>query len=419
MISKLWSVKKEKIESQGVFWNMMSSGLNSIVSMLLLWVVTKICGVAQAGIFSLGFSTSQMMLTIGNYGMRNYQVTDIQNKYRMQTYLASRVITNIIMMAAVVLFCLTEGYYLEKAAITILLCMLKMTDAFEDVYGGFYQKNGRLDISGKMMTLRIGIYILSFCICLCVSKNLLLSCLVMCLVSAILLIVFVRSTKDIFAMGRPEFDGKKEVKVLIECFPLFLSAFLLMYIGNAPKYAIDLYLTEEAQAYYTYLFMPCFVTNLFVGFVLQPLLVRMSKSWVSKNYRQFIKLCIYILGGTAGIAAVIVLLGTLLGCPILSIVFGVALNEYRNVLSVLLIGGAFFAFSVIEQIVLTVMRKQALLLVGFGGASIVAFLVSDPFVKSWGLLGAGYAYTASAGVLTFILGVMIIFFLYKEIKHMN
>lgn len=417
MLERLWIVKKEDVEKQGVFWNMMSSGLNSVVSMLLLWVVTRVSGVLSAGVFSLGFSTAQMMLTIGNYGMRNYQVTDVKNKYTMSSYVASRIITNIIMMGAVVVFCVTEGYYLEKAVVTILLCLLKMTDAFEDIYGGYYQKNGRLDISGKMMTLRIAIYVVVFCVCLIITNNLIFSCLVMFSVSMVLFVMFVFSTRKIFELPKPMFDGKKEIKLLMECFPLCLSAFLLMYMGNAPKYAIDVYLTEEAQAYYTYLFMPCFVTNLFVGFALQPLLVKMSKTWFHKDYCGFMKICGFIFGGAVAIAVFIVAAGGILGCPILSIVFGVELTEYRKTLVVLLVGGAFFSFAVIEQIILTVMRRQTWLLLGFGIASVVAFVISKPLVKMHELLGAGLSYTFSAGILFIVLAIMILFFLYIEKKE--
>ena len=43
MLENLWHTPKEKIEQKSVFWNMMSSGLNSVVSMFLLWIVTKRC----------------------------------------------------------------------------------------------------------------------------------------------------------------------------------------------------------------------------------------------------------------------------------------------------------------------------------------------------------------------------------------
>ena len=48
--------------------------------------------------------------------------------------------------------------------------------------------------------------------------------------------------------------------------------------------------------------------------------------------------------------------------------------------------------------------------VGFVVASVTAFLISNPLVIKWGLMGAGYAYSLSAGVLFGVLGVMIIIF---------
>ena len=416
MFKKFWIIKEEDIGKQSVFWNMMSSGLNSIVSMLLLWVVTLLNGVSDAGIFSLGFSTSQMMLTIGNYGMRNYQATDVTNKYSIKVYEASRIVTNIIMMMSVLGFVWFEGYYFEKALITILLCLLKVTDAFDDVYGGYYQVKGRLDIAGKIMSIRIGAYVLGFILTLIFTHSLILSCLISIIISSIVLIVLIHSTKIIISLEKPSFQWNKIWNLLTECFPLCISAFLLIYMGNAPKYAIDTYLTAKDQAYYTYLFMPCFVTNLFVGFALQPLLVRLSKSWVHKEYRKFIKLCGLIFAGALIISTIIIIGGAILGCPILSIIFGVSLSAYTNVLVVLLIGGAFFAFAVIEQVILTVMRRQVYLLVGFGIASAIAMFISGILVKKFALLGAAYAYTISAGALFLVLAFMIFIFLYLEKK---
>lgn len=414
MLKKLWIIKEDDIGKQSVFWNMMSSGLNSIVSMLLLWVVTLLNGVSDAGIFSLGFSTSQMMLTIGNYGMRNYQATDVTNKYSMRIYEASRIVTNIIMMISVLGFVWFEGYYFEKAMITILLCLLKVTDAIDDVYGGYYQVKGRLDISGKIMSIRIIAYVTGFVFSLIFTHDLILSCLIATIISTIVLILLVHSTKIVIPLEKPVFHWKEIWSLLVECFPLCISAFLLIYMGNAPKYAIDTYLTAKDQAYYTYLFMPCFVTNLFVGFALQPLLVRLSKSWVHKEYRKFIKLCGLIFAGAVAISAFIIVAGAILGCPVLSVVFGVSLAKYRNVLIILLIGGAFFAFAVIEQVILTVMRRQLYLLIGFGIASAVALFISGVLVKKWALLGAAYAYTISAGTLFLVLAFMICIFLCLE-----
>ncbi|MFR7621230.1 MAG: hypothetical protein ACLUYY_11310 [Blautia sp.] len=129
---------KSGTEKAAVFWNLMASGLNSVVSIILLLFVTRIAGTEDAGIFSLGFSTAQMMLCIGNYGMRNFQSTDIKDKYTFGTYLGSRILTSTAMMIISILFVIVKGYYPEKALIVVFLCLLKVTDAVDDLYGGFF-----------------------------------------------------------------------------------------------------------------------------------------------------------------------------------------------------------------------------------------------------------------------------------------
>ena len=115
---------KSGTEKAAVFWNLMASGLNSVVSIILLLFVTRIAGTEDAGIFSLGFSTAQMMLCIGNYGMRNFQSTDIKDKYTFGTYLGSRILTSTAMMIISILFVIVKGYYPEKALIVVFLCLL-------------------------------------------------------------------------------------------------------------------------------------------------------------------------------------------------------------------------------------------------------------------------------------------------------
>ena len=64
--------------------------------------------------------------------------------------------------------------------------------------------------------------------------------------------------------------------ILWECMPLFIGSYLTLYVGNAPKYAIDDFLELKYQTYYGILYMPSFVINLLSGFVFKPLLVDLS-----------------------------------------------------------------------------------------------------------------------------------------------
>ena len=71
-------MNKEKNVKKAFLWNMIGSTSYSVSSFLYLMVVTRICGVAPAGFFSLSYATAQLLLTVGRYGMRTYQATDLE-----------------------------------------------------------------------------------------------------------------------------------------------------------------------------------------------------------------------------------------------------------------------------------------------------------------------------------------------------
>lgn len=399
-----------------VFWNILSSGLNSVVSILLLLVVTRINGTSDAGVFSLAFSTAQMMLTIGNYGMRNYQATDIEGKHSFSIYAGSRIVTCLSMTLFTLLFVLTRGYQLEKTLIFMELCLLKVTDAFDDLYGGFFQNKERLDISGKILFLRVAFYCVIFTIVLLFTHNLLLTIGITTICSSLILILMIYGTRTDFVLSPPKFHLRKICSLLAECFPLCLGNFLLIYIGNAPKYAIDTYLSNDMQAYYTYLFMPCFVINLFVSFALQPILVKLSLLWNKKDFHNYLKIIAVIYLTAFAISFLIMIGGRFLGCQVLGLVFGVDLLNYKNILTLLLLGGGFYSLSVISQVVLTIMRHQYSTLWGFGIASIAAAWISPLLVQRYQLLGAAYAYLIATALLFFIL-LWFVFFYYIKTRR--
>lgn len=173
------------------------------------------------------------------------------------------------------------------------------------------------------------------------------------------------------------------------------------------------------QAYYTYLFMPCFVINLFVSFALQPILVKLSLLWNQKDLKHYLKIVGVIYLIAFAISFLIMAGGRLLGCQILGLVFGVNLMDYKDTLTLLLLGGGFYSLSVISQVVLTIMRCQYSTLWGFGIASIIAALISPLLVQKYQLMGAAYAYLISTVILFLILMLFFMFYYIRTKKQMQ
>ncbi len=416
MIGEFFVKEPKDLVRKSVIYNLSANLLNAAASVILLLFVTRFCGTSVAGVFSIGFSTAQMLLPIGQFGMRNFQASDVVGKYSQEDYIASRIITNILMMIGAVGFVVVKGYYIEKALILLVLCLLKVTDAFDDVFGGYYQLNNRLDLAGKMQVIRISLYCIGFFITLGITKNVLLSCLVAVIISLIALIVMVAMIKSLFSVVKPRFVWAKQRQLLIDCLPLCIGAFLVLYMGNAPKYAIDAYMASEYQAIYNYLFMPCYVICLFMSFVLQPLLVKMSKNWVSKKFSAFKKTCLLIIGAALLLSVFVIVVGHFLGCPVLGWLYGVDLSTYQFPFTVLLVGGAGYALAIVVQTILTVMRHQYIILLGFAISSVLVSTMAPMLVQADGITGAAWSYVTASGALFVTLFICFLICYIRDVK---
>ncbi|MEZ3496225.1 MAG: lipopolysaccharide biosynthesis protein [Lachnospiraceae bacterium] len=397
-IFKSWMQKKPSVKTVA-FWNMMGSLVNAAVSVLLLMMVTRTLGDEKAGIFSLGFSVSLMMLTVGMFEVRPFQSTDIYKQFSFSAYFTFRILTCAGMLLVTAVYLLFNGYSGEKAWVIVLLCLLKCTEAFCDVFNGQAQQNDRLDVAGFSLSVRVFVYCAGFLVSLLVTKNLLISCGVMVVLTLLWLTLFDAGTGKYFEKCRIVWDKTALFGLFKSCFPLFLASFLMMYINNAPKFAVDAHLSAEYQTYYGIIFMPASVINLFSLFAFRPLLTKLTAFWNEHKCKAFLstvaKLVLWILAVTAAA----LLGGWLLGIPLLSLLYGTDLSVFKSELMVVLAGGGFNALCVLLYYMITVQRKQKYVLIGYVGASVTAWILGDRMVSAYGMMGASLTYLLSVTLL--------------------
>ena len=284
----------KNIEKSAYIWNTSASMLNAFQTVLILMVISRIDPLTDAGIFTIAFAIGNLMLTIGLYGIRQFQVSDVNTKYKFHEYFIARGITCLIMIIVSIVYVsiyFADGTYTKnKSLIIIIVCLTKSIDAFEDVFHGTFQQQGRLDIAGKILFSRLIFYIILY-VCVYVGTgNLVAASLVSFIVSAVISLALNSIALRSFSCGDKVSTSSHFIKLLTECFPLFISSYLTMYIINAPKYAIDKVLNSEAQACFNYIFMPVFVIGLISQFVYQPIIGKLSLLWYKKEIKKFYKL---------------------------------------------------------------------------------------------------------------------------------
>lgn len=409
------------IERSSYIWNMSGSMLLAFQSVIMLMIITRALGLEAAGIYTIAYANANLFLTIGKYGMRNFQVSDVKGRYSFGDYFASRCATTMAMLLVSVFYIMITaqryGYSKEKSYVILWMCLFKAVDSLEDVFHALYQKHGRLDVASKILTLRMAITILFFGFNLIVTKNLLKSLIISTLVTIVLFMVSIFITYDNFEITNLKWNINTVKNLLLLCFPLFAGGFLSFYIGNAPKYAIDIYLSDEVQANYGFIAMPVFVIGLLNGFVFNPILYKISVMWHEQRRKEFIK-CIL---RQCLILAIITVMcmggGYLLGIPVLSILYHTDLTGYRIELLILLLGGGFLGLSGLLNTVVTIMRYQRMVIFIYGIVAIVAMLLSKPVVSRYQILGASVMYTLLMAILCVLFVCLIVYGLMKKVDE--
>ena len=182
---------------------------------------------------------------------------------------------------------------------------------------------------------------------------------------------------------------------------------MLSYMVNASKYAIDANMSNEIQNYYGFLLMPAFVINLFSLFGFRPMLTPMANYWEQRNKKEFTKIITRSIAWILFLTVGAVIGAYLLGIWFLNLVSGLDLNAYRIELVIVMLGGSMNAIITVCYYVLTVMRKQMLILVGYGVGFIFALIVPSFFVRAYGLTGAVVSYVIPMTMTVVAFGIFI------------
>ncbi len=384
---------KQEILTKKIFiWNIVGCVINSAASFILLAFVTRTVTTAEAGYFSVAFATAQLLLAFGKYGVRAYQATDVNCSISFQAFVLNRIITSIGMMIASVIYVILSGYSIYKATVVICVCSIKVVDAIEDVFHGELQLIGKLDVAGKLLTVRNLFTIFCFGVLMFQTHKLIITCsttAILSLVVCLLLNVYA----IIKAKGRSQNCQLQQIfTVFTQCFPLFIGSFLSILVYNMPKYAIDYFAMEEIQTAYNIIFMPAFGINMVSEFIFKPLLTPLAHFWTERKIYEIRMIIIKLFFAVVGITIIILIGGYICGIPLLEFIYGISLLNYRKELLLLLAGGGFSAAVYLSYNLLTMMRVQKLVFPGYVGGALLAMIIAWTFVQKSGITGAALTY---------------------------
>lgn len=410
--------KRAGFTISSVFWNMLGSVMVAGASFILLMFVTRTVGTEVGGVFSLAYTTAQILLTIGKFGVRSYQSTDVNNVISAGTYFYTRIWFSVLMILADVIFCVLNGFNAYRTEVFILVAFIKVIDAIEDVFHGEWQRRGRLDRAGQMLFFRNVLTIAVFGVCMYLTYDLRMTCLITSIVSICACFVMnLLGTKGIVRVDISH--SLVECRMLLkECMPLFVGTFLSLFIYNVPKYIIGFTLSDELVAVYTIIFMPTFVINMLCDIVFKPMLTMFAIWWNEGDAKALKNVVIKLLGGVIILTVIATVFAHFIGAYLLGLIYKADIISYKVELVALMAAGGFAAIVYLLYNVLTAMRKQGFVLLAYSLTAVLITVLAYVLTRNMQLMGSAIAYLISE-IFNFSVMLVMVFYLIDQKNRNN
>lgn len=405
-------------------WNLLGNLAAAAVSVCFLIIISRFQTPAIADQYSLAISVGNLWVIIGLFQVRNYQATDIVDKFSFKSYYIARIVSTILMWITLYPYLVFIHYDLSSSfviSLTILILAYRTCDVWSDLYQGLFQQKSRLDIAGKSMFLRYLISVIILFVSLMIQKDLLVGFLLVVIFNIFFIFGFDIKFSKLFHSSNNRrtfsiYNLRQGFSILKDCFSLFIYGFLINLIFNEPRIIIAQQLLSQkmqsgVQRDFNILFMPVFFMSLCI-LVIRPLITSLAEKRQAGEMIQFYSIIKKIFVFLILVGFLTTLLSYLIGTPVLSLIFGVDLNSYQLELTILVFSGILYSIALVFENILTIYRKHNLLLIVYVSMYIVSLLLSKPLIISYGILGACISF-----MLVMVLYVIGGFSLYLYVKR--
>lgn len=395
---------EEHATSRDYLWNTLGTAVWGMAFPLLTIVSTQLVGAEEAGKFSIAFVTGTLIMIACNYGVRNFQVSDIDEKTSFASYQLNRWLCGALALACGLVYSSARGYDAQMATIGLGVYLYKVIDGVADVYEGRLQQADKLYLAGMSQTLRSAGVIAVFSVALFLTRSMPIAAMAMG-IAAIASLVLVTAPLALLETEKSRRMSLREAgHLFIQCAPLFGALFLFNLIESMPKFVMEGTLAYKYQLYFNALFFPAQAILLSIGFIYKPQLLRLSSIWANPRKRRRFDLII-----VAVMALIVVITGACAafmagpGIPLMSFMYGLNFERYRTLALLMVVAGGVTAAIDFIYAIITVLRHAGdvtkIYLICFAVSVVLPVIL----IKLLGLMGAVVSYLAIMALLLVLL----------------
>lgn len=384
--------------SKNFFWNAAGNTAYNGLQWLITVIVARVSGLDGAGILSIAMSLSLTFRTIAYFGIRNFQVSDENNKYSFEDYTGLRIITCSISLAACMIFAVLSGYSATVNTAIFWYMIFRISEGFSDLFQGWMQKNGRLDIAGASLTAKAVITAAAFAVVFFPTNSLNLALFAMAIssVAEILLLELPLTIRVCRIKAGIRWIRCRELA--LETAPLLIHLLLVSVTLNMPKYALSLTCDDACLGAYSSIFSVSQIIQAVFQYMYTPFVTEFSKLYSVGKTAEIKMLAKKILFVFVLLLLFFTAAMQLFGMPVLVLVFGGEIEQYKYMILPAIISVCAYCIMTFVCTLETIMRNFRVMILGQFMGTAAGVICTYIFIKIFGTNGASYGMSVAAAV---------------------
>lgn len=406
------SAAKEVPKPLSVKLNMLVNAAGSLFYQGCLWLITVLVvalshGYEASGVLAFAMTIGNMFNPIATYSIRTYQVSDTDEKYSSNNYVAMRMITILGALAVMVPYALTFSTYRPSMLCVILYLLFKCDEAFSDVLFGIYQRGERLDYSSVSQSLRGVLVVALFSLGLGVFKSLELAMLGMFVGGVLVTLLYDVWHAKRFTELAPYIKRNQTFALLRECLPVVLATLFSNAVVSVARQHFGETYGAELLGKYASVATPAVLVQALSQFLFTPVLVPLSRKWAEGS--GFVAYLTKSLGLTVVLVIAVVALVALAGPWLLTTVYGPSIADSIYLLPGVLVCTVLLAFSRFLCDTLVVCRNMRGVLVSNALALVACLVLMTPIEAGQGAQGINIvvALATLAGIVASVVALVL------------
>lgn len=312
--------------------NMVWNSIGCLVYQGCQWAITIAVVVlspdySNSGYLAYAMAIGNVYNPLATYNMRTIQVSDVEDKLSPNVYIGFRIVTAVSAAALVAVYLSFTASSITLISVSLCWLLFKADEAYCCVYYAIEQKHMRMDYIGISQAVRGILSIVSFSVLLYLFSDIFISILGMSVCCIFVTVAYDCKKARLFGSVKPEMFPRLAIELSKTYFPAVLTLVCYGAVVSVARQIFEGAHGAEALGMYAAVATPTVLIQVAASYLYNPMLVGIAKSWITKDFKHFVKTIGAVLAAIVALSAAMLLLAALFGEQALVLVFGESIRD--------------------------------------------------------------------------------------------